>query len=516
MRKQVLFGAALLALGTAVVSCSKDEVVVDNTPGVETPVAEGEQEIILQVANTGDGLETRAGRPLFSSEAKQSIDKVKVVIVQTSTSVNEEDDKYSDIFSNNGKIVATQVFDNWSTDAVSQVYNTDGHGRKATWKLKNNTLAKSSTFRVYAVGYTSTGSLYSNGVQNFENLNSSTSNDFSLFTNKLSDFAKGLGEEIFAGEIAELKTDANGSFDLTLNSTNNVLTLHRQVAGAMGYFTSIPLFKLGLEYTQVSSDDIENYSLRLVSSNLSNEIVLANFNSKFTETDPDATNEELWESLMFVVNGKLTDIPAGSEKYYTDADFSSSLDNYGKVFEIKLNEWFPNGDTNNDGLLNEEDITNENDWDTPSSVQGASFKPGSVFAGTFLIPFAKIANRNTLQLQLIKNEGSSDNVLRVWNINLPSNDAQIYPDAGHASVWNGYTNETGPENLIAFPANSVSENAQSYSMVRNHLYTIGSKTSDSYNPENPDTDEPEDLSKGQNLILKVNDNWELIHKMEIE
>lgn len=98
MRKQVLFGAALLALGTAVVSsCSKDEVVIDNTPGVETPVAEGEQEIILQVANTGDGLETRAGRPLFSSEAKQSIDKVKVVIVQTSTSVNEDDDKYSEM-----------------------------------------------------------------------------------------------------------------------------------------------------------------------------------------------------------------------------------------------------------------------------------------------------------------------------------------------------------------------------------------------------------------------------------
>ena len=31
-----------------------------------------------------------------------------------------------------------------------------------------------------------------------------------------------------------------------------------------------------------------------------------------------------------------------------------------------------------------------------------------------------------------------------------------------------------------------------------------------------DKDEPQDLSTGQNLILRVNDNWELIHKMEVE
>lgn len=33
-------------------------------------------------------------------------------------------------------------------------------------------------------------------------------------------------------------------------------------------------------------------------------------------------------------------------------------------------------------------------------------------------------------------------------------------------------------------------------------------------PTNPD--KPEDLSKGQNLILKVNDNWEAIHQMELD
>ena len=31
----------------------------------------------------------------------------------------------------------------------------------------------------------------------------------------------------------------------------------------------------------------------------------------------------------------------------------------------------------------------------------------------------------------------------------------------------------------------------------------------------PDPDKPEDLSKSQDLILKVNDNWEAIHQMEL-
>lgn len=59
----------------------------------------------------------------------------------------------------------------------------------------------------------------------------------------------------------------------------------------------------------------------------------------------------------------------------------------------------------------------------------------------------------------------------------------------------------------------LEELANSYSIVRNHLYTVGTKGTNDYNP---DTDEPQDLSKGQELILKVNDNWELIHKMEVE
>ena len=509
MRKQVLFGAALLALGTAVVSsCSKDEVVIDNTPGVETPVAEGEQEIILQVANTGDGLTTRAGRPLFSSEAKQTIDKVKVVIVDE-----------------NGTVVSVKVFTNWSTDAVSQVYTTDGHGRKATWKLTGaERLAANGKYRVYAVGYTSTGSLYNDGITAFENLNAQ--GNFSSFVSKITETTVE-GEEIFAGEIASITTDGEGNFDLTTGGASNVLTLHRQVAGVMGYFTSIPVYSATDAATAAKQQagesepdkyqvkDLSGYKLRLVSSNMSNKIILEGFNSDFVNTG---------ENVEFKVNGILDGEVNKTQNFY-DSDLnpvSGSADTKDayEVFTIDLSKWFPNGDVNNDGLLNDldaEDYTTNGNWDTPASVQGASFAPGSVFSGKFVIPFAKAINTQTLQLQLV-GKGIEDNalsedikVLRVWNINLPSDDAQIYPTAGHALVWDG--SSTGTIVFEELEGAGAGENKTSYSLVRNHLYGIGAKETDEYNP---DKDEPQDLSTGQNLILQVNDNWELIHKMEIE
>lgn len=496
MRKQVLFGAALLALGTAVVSsCSKDEVVIDNTPGVETPAEDGVQEIILQVANTGDGLETRAGRPLFSSEAKQSIEKVRVVIVQTTNKTSND---------KQGKVVAVKEFTDWmGSSTVYGPSSSEGHGRQASWKLTGDErVAKGESFRVYAVGYTKSNSLYTNGIDAFEGLNTGAVNSFDNWFNSSITTTDGLGEEIFAGEIASISTDANtGDFILTTGNTNNVLTLHRQVAGAMGYFTSIPVYKIGSEYSQVT--DLTGYKLRLISSNLSNEIVLTQFNSDFVNTG---------EGVEFIVNGRANLLSEADIKFYqSDANKALGYKGY-EVFSIELDKWFPNGDVNNDGLLDEGDIVNTGDWDTPASVEGASFKPGSVFAGTFLIPFAKMVGRQTLQLQLVNKQSK---VIRVWNINLPSDDKQVAPTAGHALIWNGTPTVEGAS-FAKSTDPGAGENVNHYSIVRNHLYTIGEKTSDAYDPENPGTDIPEDLSKGQNLVLKVNDNWELIHKMEVE
>jgi len=105
----------------------------------------------------------------------------------------------------------------------------------------------------------------------------------------------------------------------------------------------------------------------------------------------------------------------------------------------------------------------------------------------------------------------NEEILRSWNINLASDDDQLGSDAVNGNyVWTLSQPNYEP---VQIEGTTMAEERTSYSLVRNHLYSVGEKGTDEWDP---DTDEPEDLSKGQNLILRVNDNWELIHKMEVE
>lgn len=522
MRKQVLFGAALLALGTAVVSsCSKDEVVIDNTPGVETPVAKGEQEIVLQVANTGDELTSRAGRPLYSAEAKQNIDNVFIMIVSKNDDGTE------------GQVVKTNLIENWMQ--VSADYSTNGHGKQYTWKLSGKDVLAEGNYFVYAIGYSNNSKYNTSGTIDGYVSAMTTSASFAKFTAKLANIK---AEEFFAGEIAEITVGDGGEFVLTNNQTANVLTLHRQVTGVTGYYINVPTTTVenrgdiltALEDVTNGDDNkdtyngaIKNYKLRLVSSNCSNEIVAAAFNSSFTTTG---------EKIDYVVNGHAVDTKITADTKFKD---DTSDNTRYTVYEIKLGDWFPNGDVNGDGILGEEDYNLDADnWRKPTSMgnEAVGFQPGSVFGAEFLIPFLKTANTKTLELQLVgaeitvseesgKLEADDDEtILRTWNINLASDDDQLGKDpqngrkvytvdwsaATSGNAWDTYQpKQVGDE--------AYAENRESYSLVRNHLYSVGEKATDEWNP---DKDEPQDLSTGQNLILKVNDNWELIHKMEVE
>lgn len=501
MRKQVLFGAALLALGTAVVSsCSKDEVVIDNTPGVETPAEDGVQELILNMNSAGDGLTSRGGRPLYSSEAAQEIDKVVIKIIDRTASSSTENE-----------IVRSITIENWQE--VSKQYTVGGHGRMYTFKLSKDQKVPTGTYEIYAIGYTSTGSSY-----NFEDYEGLNNIEFSYQTQTLPSTE---AEEVFAGSIKTIEVDEQQNFVLTANAENNVLTLHRQVAGVIGYYSNIPTLKSGEDMDETTGvianatnypEYVQGLKLRLVSTNASDKIVFAGFNSDFTETG---------DKYKFIVNGS-------NDELSPDAKFDGSVDNDAyMLYEIPLKDWFVGGDANNDGMLDLNDNRGDNgivldNWVSPySTVAGLEFEEGSVFAGKFVIPFAKVANtQRTLELQLVvgttlQNEDgevdgySEDNIVRSWKINLSESDPQVVGESGanvHAQL---VTTEGKTVNFTP----QMEERYNSYSVVRNHLYTVGTKGTNDYNP---DTDEPQDLSKGQELILKVNDNWELIHKMEVE
>lgn len=433
MKKSYLFSA--FAAGMVMLSaCSSDG---DLTGGDESNDAV--QEIVLQVANAGEGLQTRAGRPLLSSEAKQTIENVKVIICDKS----------------NNNIVKEKTYTHWNEDTDSKVYGKDGgaHGREATLTYTGDDKLPNGTYTIYAFGY-SNNSDYANLTTEMNKLTKNAKFSENTILN-LKDGVK--GEEIFAGSTAQFEINDNQK------GFTQTVVLNRQVAGTFGYFDKIP-------YVAGAT------KLQLVASNGNTGLVLGGFNS----LDLTGNGSGNGTNVKYVVNGT-----------------TAATNNV--VYTINLKDWFTDvKDDDHDGLI---DDTN---WAKPAGYTKATFANGSVFGGTFLIPFAKVASANTFVLQLTDD---ANKVLKSWAVKLPSTDGQLSEYT--LSSWNSATS------VFANTPNTK-DVADKYSVVRNHLYGIGKRSLDKPTTPGTDPDKPEPLNKKQELTLRVNDNWEVIHQMELE
>ena len=448
MKKGMFF--ALAASSLLFGACSSDDAVVNTTAQNEAV-----QQIVLQVASSGDGLTTRAGRPLYSSQALQTIQNVCAVIYKDDAT----------------KTIVKKTKLNWKD---SKTYN--NHGRQLTLTYKGNDRLDAGNYKVMAVGYSDNSDYnYSLDVTSTTAL----TNDYSDITATLKE-GKKKAEEVFAGD-AELKigTDKNIT-NLTSSEKNGVaVTLHRQVAGSFGYFQNIP----------ASVDGKAAATLRLVVRGKNDKLTFNNFNSSFTTTG---------NTIKYYVNGSTS---TGAPLATTDKFFNG--DNGYVLYSIDLKTWFPKLDENGDGVLNAQD----SHWNRPDDVKTQVVK-GSVFGSNFVIPFKYTEGKNTMELQLLAANGD---IIKHWTVSIPTADVNTNTENGN----------------VADASSSI------FNVVRNHMYNLGVKTSngtktdpDPSNPNpdpnpdpkpNPDPgkDEPEDLTKSQNLILKVNDNWEVIHKMEL-
>ena len=444
MKKGMFF--ALAASSLLFGACSSDDAVVNTTAQNEAV-----QQIVLQVASSGDGLTTRAGRPLYSSQALQTIQNVRVVIYNADT-----------------KEIVKDATQDWTK---STTYNNHGHGRQFTLTFKGNDRLEKGNYKVMAVGYSNESDYeYSLNATSAVGL---TYNDITATLKA----GKKEAEEVFAGD-ADLKIgDDKKITNLTSGEENGVaVTLHRQVAGSFGYFQNIP----------ASVNGKAAAILRLVVRDKNDMLTFNNFNSSFTDA---ATS-----TIKYYVNGSKSASAATA-----DAKFNNKEDGY-VLYSINLNTWFPGGDQNSDGVLNAEDTN----WKHPDGVNTQVVK-GSVFGSNFVIPFKYTEGKNTMELQLLD---ADNNIIKTWTVSIPASDL-------NSNKANGATDAS----------------ASIFNVVRNHMYNLGVKTSNGTTPDpsNPDpkptdpdpdkpkpgTDEPEDLSKSQNLILKVNDNWEAIHKLEL-
>ena len=447
MKKGMFF--ALAASSLLLGACSSDDAVVNTTAQNEAV-----QQIVLQVASSGDGLTTRAGRPLYSSQALQAIQNVHVVIYDATT-----------------KNIVKDAMLNWKD---SKTY--DNHGRQLTLTYKGNDRLEEGNYKVMAVGYSDNSDYnYSLDVTSADAL-SGTYNDITATLKA----GKKDAEEVFAGD-ADLKIGVDKNItNFTSGEKNGVaVTLHRQVAGSFGYFQNIP----------ASVNGKAAATLRLVVRGKNDKLTFNNFNSSFTTTG---------NTIKHYVNGSTS---TGEALATTDKFFNG--DNGYVLYSIDLKTWFPQLDENGDGVLNAQD----SHWNRPDKVKTQVVK-GSVFGSNFVIPFNLTSGKSTMELQLLDADG---NIIKHWTVSIPK--ADVNTDA-----TNGNVADVSP---------SI------FNVVRNHMYNLGVKTSNGTptppdpsnpNPEpNPDpkpnpepgTDQPEDLTKSQNLILKVNDNWEVIHKLEL-
>ena len=519
MKKNVFFyGALALGMAGSLASCSSDDdFMAGSVPGGNTAAAG--QVIEIAVENAGNGIGSRAGRPLNSSEAKQNIDCVKVIVTDASNNV-----------------VADTLITDWMTStAVTNYDDASGHGRKIRFTLANsNAITTNGTYTVYAIGYnqnsaygvkggSSTMSLgsYLNSVGNgtYSMLGSNGYTVEDAGNESIKKFTKDLvlinqntdhayADEVFAGST---------TLDLTSDTKfSQGVTLHRQVAGIFTYVKNVPFMYTTNGNTITDKGNI----LQLVAVKKNKSLVLGQFYNTTLGNNGESN------ILQNVVNGAEED------------------NNEYVVYEIKLDDWFKTlQDVNNDGVIDRYEYTvataddSKGDlienkekpiWRAPLRADGerfhnVGFVKGSVFGGEFIIPFkAATTGDYTFQLRLVSKEtdGTIKKTYRTWSISLPSDDILKKTDTW--SYWNG-TKFTDPAALGA------DETRAKYSVLRNHLYGVGVKSKekpdtgdpsdpdpDDPDPDDPDPEDPEDLSTKQDLLVQVNDNWELIHKMEVE
>lgn len=410
---------AALAGMMSLAACSSDDIV--------SPADNDVQTIKIAVASTGD--KSTRSRDLNSEEPGQNIENVAVVIRDKAN-----------------KVVYQKVITDWK--AASSIYTDNGHGREYTLKLEKGRRLKAGEYTITAVGYTA-GDFKSNTILDATEGNVAAGN----FTAEEADGKA--AQEAFAGE-----SSINLLEDYA--AINPSVTLHRQVAGYYGYFTSIPV--------EVNSKKVTN--VRLVARSKNTKLTYGNFNSSFTTTNSD---------IMYVVNGSE---PATTK----DAKFNGSTDNDAyTLYNIKVADWFTQGDTNNDGILDEKD----HDWKNALAAKGyLTYQEGTIFAGGFAVPFAA-ADAATLELQLLDVDG---NILKSWTVEM----ATAQP-AGQGV------------DKAALPQTETTKN---FSFFRNHMYTLGKKMDNTTTPGTT-PDQPEPLDKSQSMILRVNDNWEVINRMTI-
>lgn len=458
--------------------------------------AENVQKLVINLSEGGDRLTTRAGRPLHSSEPGQWIQNVTLYVT------NEQ-----------GIVLQKEIDEYVWANAVDY---SNGKQLEIAFRASEGEQLPEGTYTVYAVAFSSPTDYSISPAPKAETKINAISGDGIDGNNvcKEVDFTKDFAavlnsgktdaEEIFAGKATVVSTtDADDKPCLTAKSASEdvaagdaVITLNRQVAGTIGYFTNIPA-RVG---------DAVPTRIRLVAANKSDKVWFTNMITGETETTTDK------KDVSWVINGSQSaTLPKNA--YYYGSD-KTTYDAY-EIYSIDLSQWFKFGgttgrntfadcDLDDDGYVGKEDAKTYSSnisefWKNPNSTteHPQQLVSGSVFAGRFLIPFSLVSGKETFELQLLGNEtGKPEQILKSWRV-------KVSADGKH-----DVTDVEVPTGVIV-PA---ADQDYVYNIYRNHMYSIGKKTAD----RTDDDDVPADLNTAQDLVITVNSQWQIVHGMELE
>ena len=411
-----------------------------------------EQQIVIKLASD-NAPATRAGRPLTSNQPNQDVDRVMLIVCKDDNS-----------------IVYTKLLTDWMTTSDIYIDQNNRRGREDVVKLKGEELLPVGDYKVYAIAYT-----YKDDVNNRTQYKVKAEDGTEPSYTNLNDYCVALAEShtgsTFTDNFTLSLTDAPGeelfagSQEFTANAAGfaTEVVLNRQVAGVYLYVKDIPYY--------------ENLAqLRLMPAADNDGLVLGQFANEDITENGEGTKE------LYVMNG------------------TTSASTKKPLCEINLKDWFREEEIQQDGNL-----VSTKGWKQPNSypTEKYTFKEGSFFGGSFVIPFAASATEstNSLEIQLV-NENGSVIADKKWRVTLSQNDLQ---EQSSIYYWsnNAFTTTVNP---------SVTESVTNYSLLRNHLYCIGTKSTD----KDTDRDIPQSLYDQQDIQLKVIAEWDIIYDMVLE
>lgn len=274
-------------------------------------------------------------------------------------------------------------------------------------------------------------------------------------------------EEIFAGTSNEFTTDTEG------NATTSVqVTMDRQVAGLLAYLTGIPTKLVG------TSGTLETVGKVVVYANAKSSGITfpstADFNGKNCTTTKTAL---LTFDMSTIATNYVADAKAQTAAKYT---FNT----------INNNTVTATGTANKTAKPYASEYIN-----VPSDL---TLKENSIFGACFVLPYDAHKDSQTLTIELQNGTGTALKTLNVTTTHAPS-------DVTGGSV----------------------AGTKAYDIRRNNFYSIGKKLAtdntkgdedddDEETPDPDDEDNPIDVSEENEIVLLINDSWDVLHDMEIE